>query len=73
MRIAPALVATTGTNFYRFERNTATDDFNSFTISRPTTNAAVLFNSTEISGTAGQSGFVYITTSAASIAFNSEL
>jgi hypothetical protein len=73
MRVAPALIASSGTNYYAFERNSALDYFNSFNISQPHPNAAVIFNNTEISSTSGVVGAMYTTNASASIAFNSEL
>jgi hypothetical protein len=73
MRIAPALVIATGTNFYRFERNSGTDDMDSLTIWKATPQSTGMYNNTEISGTAGQAGFLYTNNASASIAFNSEL
>jgi hypothetical protein len=73
MRGNPVLEASSGTNFYRFERSAATDDFNSFTISRPTLTGAVIFNNSEISGTTGVAGVMYTINASASISFSSEL
>lgn len=73
MRISPTTVASSGTNFYTFERAGAGDDFNSFNGVRSSTNGIVLNNSSEISGTAGQSGEIFTSNASSSIAFNSEL
>jgi hypothetical protein len=73
MRIAPTLSASSGTNFYVFERSVAQDFFNSFTINRATPTAAFLVNSTEISGTAGAGGLMTTNNASSSIAFSSEL
>ena len=73
MRIAPSLVAVTGTNYYQFYRNGGTDDFNSFTLGAVSTNAAAIYNNSEISGTAGQAGNCYSNNAASSISFNAEL
>jgi hypothetical protein len=73
MRSVPTLVATSGTNFYAFDRAGGTDTFNSFTIQRPSTNFASIFNNSEISGTGGQAGQMYTNNASSSIAFSSEL
>jgi hypothetical protein len=73
MRVAPSLVATTGTNYYRFDRNGGSDDFNSLAIDTATVNGAGLSNSSEISGTAGHAGIVKTLDTAASVAFSAEL
>jgi hypothetical protein len=73
MRIAPTLVATSGTDFYRADRNSLADTFNSFTIFSPSTTTAMIYNGSEVGGTAGQ-GIIYFTNAAgASVAFSSEL
>jgi hypothetical protein len=73
MRISPTTVASSGTNFYTFERAGAGDDFNSFSGVRASTNGIVLNNSTEIVGVAGQAGEIFTSNASSSIAFNSEL
>jgi hypothetical protein len=74
MRIAPTLTATSGTDYYLFERNSADDYLNSLTLSGSTTpKVASLVNNTNISGTAGQAGRLLVFTSGASVAFNAEL
>jgi hypothetical protein len=57
MRTTPTLVQTTGTNYFGFIRNGATDNFNSLTLAAESTPTACwLYNNSEISGTAGQAG-----------------
>jgi hypothetical protein len=74
MRTAPSLVSTTGTDFYVFERAGSLDYFNSFIISgRATNTSAGLINSTQVSGTGGQAGFIFTNNASAAIGFNSEL
>ena len=73
MRTTPTLVSVTGTNFYRFFRNNANDDFNSFLIYLPTTTSALIYNGSEISGTVGQAGYFYANSATASVAFSAEL
>jgi hypothetical protein len=56
MRTGPTLDIVTGTNYYKINRSGASDGFNSFTIARATTRNALIYNGSEISGTAGQAG-----------------
>jgi hypothetical protein len=73
MRTAPALVATSGTNYYMAIAAAGNDLFNSLTIANATTSNAVVFNSSEAAGTAGQALRIKTNNASASIAFNSEL
>jgi hypothetical protein len=73
MRANPTLVATTGSAYYKFERNGAQDDFNSLTIFHAGVSQAMLYNATEISGTAGHAGSVSTQNASASVAFSAEL
>lgn len=73
MRAAPTLTQTTGTGYYYFYRNGDYDGFNSFTIGNATINIVNLANSSEVSGTAGQSGFVSTDNASASLSVSSEL
>jgi hypothetical protein len=73
MRIAPTLAASSGTNYYGFDRNGALDTFNSLNLVSPSTNGTELFNSTEISGTVGHGGIVVTNNASASLAFTAEL
>ncbi len=73
MRIAPTLIATSGTNYYNFYRNAGDDLCNSLTIDSATNDAAGVRNFTEISGTAGHAGAFYTANAASSVAFNAEL
>jgi hypothetical protein len=74
MRIAPALISTSGTDYYMFERNSGDDYLNSLTLSGSSTpKVGSLVNNTNISGTAGQAGRLLVFTSGASVAFNAEL
>ena len=71
MRTAPALDAASGTNYYRNVVNT--DDFNSFTIWRPTTEACSIYNGSEASGTAGSLAIASTINANAYVAFSAEL
>jgi hypothetical protein len=73
MRIAPSLVATSGTDYYAVDRNAGTDLFNSFSIAYATNETALIYNLSEISSVAGQAGAARTNNASASIAFNAEL
>lgn len=73
MRGIPTLVASSGTNYYAFARNSADDSFNSLTITSATPTCATVYNASEISGTAGHAGYFRTDNSSASVAFNAEL
>jgi len=73
MRAAPTLTQTTGTGYYYIYRNGDYDGFNSFTIGNATINIVNLANTSEVSGTAGQSGFVSTDNASASLSVSSEL
>lgn len=75
MRATPVISATSGTGIYTYFRAGAADVFNNLSLGGITTNKIVdLVNTTEISGTAGQSGVVHITSgSSAVVAVSAEL
>jgi hypothetical protein len=75
MRTTPTLTVATGTDYYGFKRNGADDNFNSLssTASFASVTGQMLFNSTEISGTAGQAGTVRTNNASAKIEFSAEL
>jgi hypothetical protein len=58
MRVVPTLAATTATNNYEFLRSGAGDYFNSLSAYGTSKICATLFNNTEMSGTAGDAGWV---------------
>ena len=72
MRLAPALVATSGTNYYDFYLANVDHYATSLTLNSPNVNYASVYAT--ISGaTAGQAGLLYIGSNSASINFNAEL
>ena len=73
MRTTPTLTASSGTNYFTFARNGGTDPFNSWSSDLMSPQSAFIYNSTEISGTAGQSGFLYSTVAGTYTAFSAEL
>ena len=72
MRVAPSLSATSGTNYYNFQTS-GDDNFNSLTIGAASPQSAYLFNTTEVSGTAGQAGMTLTNNASTSVAFSAEL
>jgi hypothetical protein len=73
MRTGPTISQTTGTDYYTIYRNGAGDGFNSLTIENAGVTMVSLFNETQISGTAGQTGLVRTTSASSSLGFNAEL
>jgi hypothetical protein len=73
MRTNPTISSTTGTNYYGFVRNGGTDNFNSFTLDVVGNKFINVYNSTEISGTAGNAGTLVISNSSGFLAAQAEL
>ena len=74
MRSTPTTAISSGTSYYNFIRNGGNNAFNSLTLTSYTSNSsAELFNNTEASGTAGQSGWIRTQDANSSIAFTAEL
>jgi len=73
MRVIPTAISATGSSYYRFDRNGASDDFNSITGAYLSINGADCYNNTEISGTSGQAGSVRCINASSLLAFNAEL
>jgi hypothetical protein len=73
MRIGPSMVVTTGTDNYTFQVNGGGDSFNTLAILTTTEQQAGFEASANVSGTAGQGGWIYTSTADASIAFSAEL
>jgi len=73
MRVGPALDMGTGTDYFTFVRNGGSDTFNSFTIDSPSTIATNIYNSTQISSTAGNGGVIFTNNASAYLGFTSEL
>jgi hypothetical protein len=73
MRTGPSLVASSGTNYYNNICSGAADGFNSLGIDSPTTSCSAIYNSTEVSGTAGQAGIIATNNASASVSFSAEL
>ena len=74
MRTVPTLYQSTGTGYYTFERNGGSDTFNSLSLGSSTTDvASIPFNNTEVSGTAGQAGNVFLSNASAYVGLSAEL
>ena len=73
MRAIPSGVIASGTDYYAFYRNSATDLVNALTYAGGSTQGGELYNNSDASGTAGQSGFLYSNNNSSSIAFSAEL
>lgn len=73
MRTAPTISATSGTNYYIFYRNTGANYFNSLGLEASSPTAYAFYNSTEISGTAGDAGWIETNSGNTVVAFSAEL
>ena len=73
MRTAPTLIATSGSNFYSFERAGGSDGIDSWTIQRPSLSCSNIKNTTDASGTGGEAGTLEVRNASASISFSAEL
>ena len=73
MRTAPTLVATTGTNYYRVQYNTTTDDLDSLSIAASSVRNCLLYNDTQASVTAGTPALIITNNASASVAISAEL
>jgi hypothetical protein len=75
MRATPSLNQVTGTNYYGFDTGSGTDNFNSITLVGAYSNERYieLANVTDISGTAGNSGFIRAINSSVLVLLEAEL
>ena len=73
MRIAPSLDLTTGTNYYNAFRNGGFDGVDTWGINQISNTNAILFNSTQYTGTAGQAAFIFCGNASAQLSFSAEL
>ena len=73
MRAFPSIVQTTGTNYYYVYRSGGYDNFNSLTLDNASTSMVYLTNTSEASGTAGQTGYVSTDNASTSISVSAEL
>jgi hypothetical protein len=58
MRASPSIDQVSGTNYYRFYRNNSNDGFDDFNTVITNNSQSLLINNTDMSGTAGQSGYI---------------
>jgi len=75
MRTEPSLECVTGTDYYGFSRNGALDTFNSISIDSGagSPRQVNLYNNSQVSGTAGQSGIMFSRVEAAIVSLSAEL
>jgi len=73
MRANPTLDQTSGTDYYRFIRDAANDKFDDFTLDISSPTAVEFFNSTDMSGVQGESGWCRTDVAASYIALDAEL
>jgi hypothetical protein len=73
MRVAPTFSATSGTNFYSFDRAGSSDTLNSLTGVAATTRGIEINNTTDMSGTTGQVGRLRLANAGAVITLSAEL
>ena len=74
MRTTPSYSNTSGTGYFRYFRNSGTDDFDGLTLAGESTSACGwLYNNTQISGTAGQAGLFQFNNASATMLFSAEL
>ena len=73
MRASPTLDQTSGSNYYRFIRDNSNDKFDDFTLDVSSPTAVEFFNSTDLSGTVGEGGWVRTDVAASYVALEAEL
>ena len=73
MRTTPTISQTTGSGYYYMYANGGYDAFNSFTLNNATTNIVNFSNSSEASGTAGQSGYIATDNASTVLSVSAEL
>ena len=73
MRTFPTLEIVNSSNYYSIYRNGAADLFETLTISKASTRAVEVYNTTAVSGTAGHAGFIRTYNANAKFALKAEL
>jgi len=73
MRTTPTLEIVSATNYYTFFRNGGGDTVDDFTLTKWGTRVIEFYNNSDVSGTAGHSGFIRTANSAAKFALTAEL
>jgi hypothetical protein len=74
MRASPTLISANSTGCFKFYRNSSNDVFDDFSTGTARSPYSLeLYNNSDISGTAGQAGFIYAINSNATLAVDAEL
>jgi hypothetical protein len=73
MRIEPTISASSGTDYFRFYRANAGDSFNSLSVVIASNSTVELTNTTEVSGTGGDAGFIRTNNASTYLGFSAEL
>ena len=72
MRTSPSLICTDASNHFRIYRNSGGDSVDNFSSGETTVNAAEIYNSSDVSGTAGHAATITTDDASASLSFNAE-
>jgi hypothetical protein len=72
-RATPSIYQTSGTDYFRFNREAAAEDFNSIKIYIPNSLNGLSYSDDGFTGTAGQVGFVNVNNASAYLGLNAEL
>ena len=73
MRVAPTIEIASGTNYYSIFRNGDVDLLDDFFLQRTSTRIVEINNTSDVSGTAGQAGFIRTANAASKFALTAEL
>jgi hypothetical protein len=73
MRTTPTLSAASGASYYQIVTNNTTDQVDSLTIERASTNACAVYNNSQASGTIGHYGYIHTNNASSTVAFSAEL
>jgi len=72
-RAAPSIYQTSGTDYFRYQRDGATEDFNSIKIYIPNYLNGLIYSDDGFTGTSGSNGWVQLNNSSAYLGLNAEL
>jgi len=72
-RATPSISQASGTNYFRYQRDGGTEDFDSIKIYIPNANTGLIYSDDAFTGTDDENGWVQINNSSAYVALNSEL
>jgi hypothetical protein len=73
MRTSPTIFSASGTNFFAMVANGGSDGFDSLFLNETTTTLANFGVTSNVSGTAGQAGWVWVNNASSFLGFNAEL